>query len=54
VPPRNPHFTGRHELLHALRQQLADTSTEVVVQASTIHGLGGVRKTQLAICLCSS
>jgi tetratricopeptide (TPR) repeat protein len=49
VPPRNPHFTGRHELLHALRQQLADTSAGVVVQASAIHGLGGVGKTQLAI-----
>jgi tetratricopeptide (TPR) repeat protein len=49
VPPRNPHFTGRHELLHALRHQLADTSAGVVVQASAIHGLGGVGKTQLAI-----
>jgi tetratricopeptide (TPR) repeat protein len=49
VPPRNPHFTGRHELLHALRQQLADTSAGVVVRASVIHGLGGVGKTQLAI-----
>jgi tetratricopeptide (TPR) repeat protein len=49
VPPRNPSFTGRSDLLRALRQQLAETSSSTVVQIGTVHGLGGVGKTQLAI-----
>jgi TIR domain len=49
VPPRNPNFTGRGELLQALRRQLAETATSAVVQAEAIYGLGGVGKTQLAI-----
>jgi tetratricopeptide (TPR) repeat protein len=49
VPPRNPHFTGRSDLLARLRRDLAETSTGAVVQASAVHGLGGVGKTQLAI-----
>jgi hypothetical protein len=49
APPRNPHFTGRGDLLAALRQQLTQTSAGAVVQASAVHGLGGVGKTQLAI-----
>jgi hypothetical protein len=49
VPPRNPNFTGRGELLQALRMQLAETATGAVVQAQVIHGLGGVGKTQLAV-----
>jgi hypothetical protein len=39
VPPRNPHFTGRGELLAALREQLTRTSTGAVVQASAAHAL---------------
>jgi tetratricopeptide (TPR) repeat protein len=49
VPPRNPHFTGRDDLLAALRRSLTETSAGAVVQASAVHGLGGVGKTQLAI-----
>jgi tetratricopeptide (TPR) repeat protein len=49
VPPRNPHFTGRTELLEVLRRHLAETRSGAVVQASAVHGLGGVGKTQLAI-----
>jgi hypothetical protein len=49
VPPRNRHFTGRGDLLQALRDRLAATSSGAVVQAEAIHGLGGIGKTQLAI-----
>jgi tetratricopeptide (TPR) repeat protein len=49
VPPRNRHFTGRGDLLQALRQQLAETRAGAVVQAGAVHGLGGVGKTQLAV-----
>jgi TIR domain len=49
VPPSNPNFTGRAELLQALRRRLAETSASAVVQTSAVHGLGGVGKTQLAI-----
>jgi TIR domain len=49
APQRNLHFTGRGELLAALRQQLTETSAGAVVQAGAVHGLGGVGKTQLAI-----
>lgn len=50
VPPRNPNFTGRGQLLQALRRQLAETSASAVVQASAVHGLGEVGKTQLGVC----
>jgi tetratricopeptide (TPR) repeat protein len=46
LPPRNPAFTGRRELLAALRQRLTG-GDRVWVQA--LHGMGGVGKTQLAI-----
>jgi tetratricopeptide (TPR) repeat protein len=49
VPPRNPHFTGRTDLLQALRAHLAETKRGAVVQASAVHGLGGVGKTQLEV-----
>jgi hypothetical protein len=49
VPARNPHFTGRNDLLQALRTHLAERATGAVVQAGAVHGLGGVGKTQLAI-----
>jgi tetratricopeptide (TPR) repeat protein len=39
LPHRNPHFTGREELIEQLRG----------TQTAAIHGLGGVGKTQLAI-----
>jgi hypothetical protein len=47
VPPRNPHFVGRAEMLRALRQRLRSGKHTLVVQA--LYGLGGVGKTQLAI-----
>ncbi|HZD69015.1 MAG TPA: toll/interleukin-1 receptor domain-containing protein [Actinomycetes bacterium] len=49
VPPRNPHFAGRSDQLAALRRHLTETTTGAVVQASAVHGLGGVGKTQLAL-----
>jgi len=49
VPPRNLHFTGRDDLLRAVRHHLAEARTGAVVQAGAVHGLGGVGKTQLAV-----
>jgi hypothetical protein len=46
VPARNPAFTGRAELLGALRGALASAGP-VAVQA--LRGMGGVGKTQIAI-----
>jgi tetratricopeptide (TPR) repeat protein len=45
VPPRNPHFAGREDLLRSLRESLTAGSL-VAVQA--LHGMGGVGKSQLA------
>jgi tetratricopeptide (TPR) repeat protein len=49
VPPRNRNFTGRADLLIGLWGTLRSHGDAAVVQASAIHGLGGVGKTQLAI-----
>jgi tetratricopeptide (TPR) repeat protein len=51
LPPRNPNFTGRADLLDQLHQRLHHGQPAVVVQvqAQTLHGLGGVGKTQLAL-----
>ncbi|MCK9877415.1 FxSxx-COOH system tetratricopeptide repeat protein [Frankia sp. Ag45/Mut15] len=46
VPSRNPHFTGRHDLLDALDARLREGITSVLPEA--LHGMGGVGKTQLA------
>jgi tetratricopeptide (TPR) repeat protein len=46
LPARNPGFTGRDELLVAVRERLV-TGDKAVVQA--FQGMGGVGKTQLAI-----
>jgi hypothetical protein len=46
LPPRNPTFTGRDELLDKLHRMLSVGQTTAVVAA---HGLGGVGKTQLAL-----
>ena len=46
VPARNPGFTGRDDLLAAVRDRLA-AGGRTVVQA--LQGMGGVGKTQLAI-----
>ena len=46
VPARNPHFTGRGDLLDRLHRWLQSERT-LTVQA--LYGLGGVGKTQLVI-----
>jgi hypothetical protein len=46
MSPRNPHFTGRANLLDQLDHQLTAGGAVAVVAA---HGLGGVGKTQLAL-----
>ena len=46
VPARNPGFTGRDQMLVAVRETLL-SGDRAVVQA--LHGMGGVGKTQLAI-----
>ncbi len=47
LPPKNPDFTGRDQLLNVLGATLrASSSVSVIPQA--LHGLGGVGKTQLA------
>jgi len=45
VPARNPHFTGRGPDLEAMARRLAAGSA---VTVHSVHGLGGVGKTQLA------
>ena len=49
VPPRNPHFTGRKQLLTQLRKRLVDSTAETALVPHALHGLGGVGKTQLAV-----
>jgi tetratricopeptide (TPR) repeat protein len=49
VPTRNPHFAGRSDQLAVLHRHLTERGTGAVVQASAVHGLGGVGKTQLAL-----
>jgi hypothetical protein len=44
---RNPNFTGREEMLTALRTALTSGQPAALTQA--IYGLGGIGKTQLAI-----
>jgi hypothetical protein len=46
---RNPAFTGRQELLVSLARDLKAGGTAAVVQATAIHGLGGIGKTQLVL-----
>jgi hypothetical protein len=47
IPPRNPNFTGRDNLLQALRERL--TAKAVALLPPAQHELGGVGKTGLAI-----
>jgi DNA-binding CsgD family transcriptional regulator/transcriptional regulator with XRE-family HTH domain len=46
IPARNPAFTGREDLLAAVRQRL-QAGHAAIVQA--LYGMGGVGKTQLAV-----
>jgi len=48
VPIRNPNFTGRVALLNDLSAALQDKATASVLP-QTLHGLGGVGKTQLTL-----
>ena len=46
---RNPHFTGRDDLLALLGNKLRDTTSKKYNHRVAIYGMGGVGKTQLAI-----
>ena len=48
IPPRNPNFTGRTELLEALHQRLLREKTTAVLPHA-LHGMGGVGKSLLAV-----
>jgi tetratricopeptide (TPR) repeat protein len=48
VPPRNPNFTGREDLLLALRSQLSQDRIAALLPIA-LRGLGGVGKTQAAL-----
>ncbi|MFE5208996.1 FxSxx-COOH system tetratricopeptide repeat protein [Streptomyces sp. NPDC056600] len=48
VPPKNPNFIGREALLAAVEAQLRDEETTAVLP-HTLHGMGGVGKSQLAV-----
>ena len=47
VPARNPHFTGRADLINQLHDGLRENEHRLSVHA--LYGLGGVGKTQLII-----
>ncbi|SFQ99524.1 Tetratricopeptide repeat-containing protein [Lentzea waywayandensis] len=47
VPPRNPNFTGRVELLDQLGKRLTAGGATAVLP-SALHGMGGIGKTQMA------
>jgi hypothetical protein len=46
---RDPHFVGRQEELAALAAALAATGSSALTQPATVHGLGGIGKTLLAV-----
>ena len=48
VPPRNPNFVGRTELLDQLDDRLSGASAPVILPTA-LHGMGGIGKTQLAV-----
>ncbi|MFD0201647.1 MULTISPECIES: FxSxx-COOH system tetratricopeptide repeat protein [Saccharothrix] len=48
VPPRNANFTGRADLLQELERRLVRGGTAAVLP-ETLHGMGGVGKSHLAI-----
>lgn len=48
VPPRNPNFTGREDLLDALHKRLRKEKATAVLP-NALHGMGGVGKSLLAV-----
>ncbi|MCS0601375.1 FxSxx-COOH system tetratricopeptide repeat protein [Streptomyces sp. LP11] len=48
VPPNNPNFVGREDLLDQVREQLVTGDTSAVLPHA-LHGMGGVGKSQIAI-----
>ncbi|MCI2420107.1 FxSxx-COOH system tetratricopeptide repeat protein [Saccharopolyspora sp. K220] len=46
IPLRNPDFVGRETLLEQLRSQLDKPGAAAAVLPETLHGMGGVGKTQ--------
>jgi tetratricopeptide (TPR) repeat protein len=48
VPPNNPNFVGREDLLAQVRDQLLTGDTSAVLPHA-LHGMGGVGKSQIAI-----
>ncbi|MFE5796890.1 FxSxx-COOH system tetratricopeptide repeat protein [Streptomyces sp. NPDC056503] len=48
VPPHNPNFVGRADLLDQVREQLLTGDTSAVLPHA-LHGMGGVGKSQIAI-----
>lgn len=48
VPPRNPMFTGRTDLLLRIREQLMASTEQGRVMPAVLNGLPGIGKTQLA------
>lgn len=49
MPSRNPRFTGRDALIGSLHELLVTSTREAALLPHTLHGLGGVGKTHLAI-----
>ena len=47
VPPRNPDFVGRKQLLEQLHHRLKPGATAVLPEA--LHGMGGIGKTQAVV-----
>jgi len=47
LPPQNPDFTGRNEILRTLRRALSRPSDAPLIPI-TLHGMGGIGKTQIA------
>jgi tetratricopeptide (TPR) repeat protein len=49
LPPYNPNFVGREDLLADLRQTLGQEGNAASTQMEAVTGLGGIGKTQLAL-----
>jgi hypothetical protein len=49
LPPLNPYFTGREDILANLHTMLFANNTDALTQPLAISGLGGIGKTQTAI-----